>query len=114
MRDVSQYFMFVQNLALLPVLVVAATLLFKRVPGVSTLIMMVGAVTLIVGGWYTAAWVAVSGDTSQLSQTDIASLQTQLMIGGSISLIGLTIFIGGFLLFALHIVRSQATDAKAI
>lgn len=114
MRNLSQYFMFVQNLVLIPVLVAATAMLFKRLPGLSTLIMIVGAGVMIVGGWYTGVWVALNGDMSHLSETEVMNVQKHLMIGGSISYIGLTTFICGFLLFALRVTKRQATNGSSI
>jgi hypothetical protein len=98
--------MFVQALLLMPVLLVAAVLLFKRLPGVSTLIMMVGAGVMVVGGLYTAVWVGLNGDTSQVSH--------QLTIGGAVSIAGFLAFTVGFLFLALHVATRQATDDKKI
>jgi hypothetical protein len=108
MQNLSQYFMLVHTLVLVPLLFAATALLFKRLRGVSTLIMVVGAGVMIGGGWYSAAWVGLSGDMSQSSQTEVMNVHAHLTIGSLIATVGLIAFVVGFILFTLHITRRQA------
>lgn len=112
MINLSQYFLLTSVVAVFPILLVGAFLMFRRRRDTPSIIMLLGAVLIVIGGFFSGYALLESWSDSITMDLDKYELTRWLMAAGGVTTSGgMTIFSVGFIYLAA--MNEKGKDGKS-